>query len=170
MRSTKEESHKPPNSRGLRGLLEWPIYPPAAVGELCPFALPIANLNRFLLTFAFIFAGGVAEAKDQTAEPPEPRSPFQSVTVRGDVILAKIASDLRRQMWIGGERIRRAEKGGVILLQSGQTSFMGPDKAGWTYRFTADLGPRPGLSVTATYDTSGAKGMRREQSFFIPAK
>ena len=120
-----------------------------------------------------------ANAKDPNKEPDrKPKSPFQTITVTGDAIVAKLPPDFRRWVRIDSEPQRFTKPGEALTVRAGQTLHMGADNAGWVYAFKPRFQPAPGFDVTCTYDTTTRGlgwpnpkgGIKRTETMFVRAK
>ena len=120
-----------------------------------------------------------ANAKDPNKEPDrKPKSPFQTITITGDAIVAKLPADFRRWVHIDNDHGRMTQPGEALTIRAGQTLHMGADSAGWEYEFKPRFQPAPGLDVTCTYDTTTRGfgwinpkgGIRRTEALFVRAK
>jgi hypothetical protein len=121
----------------------------------------------------------LASAKDPNKEPDrKPKSPFQTITVNDDTIVATLPPDFRRWVAIDNGGLRLTRPGEALSIRAGQVLHMGADNAGWVYAFKPRFQPTAGLEVTCTYDTttvgfgwSNPKGgIKRTETFFVRAK
>src|SRR4051794_12403592 len=87
-------------------------------------------------------------------EKPLPRthSPFKSVILRGDTIVATLADNKKRWVRLGEESFRTATSGESFTIHSGQILVVSELRIKtWSYTFTPQFTPlKPGLSAICT--------------------
>ena len=96
-------------------------------------------------------------------------SPFESVLVRHDAILATFpAVGIRWHIESGSSPRRISEYGEALTLQAGASLRLSERHS--AYSFTVQLKPTPGLHVKSTFDGRSVGGSVTNQSYFIPAR
>jgi hypothetical protein len=132
-----------------------------------------------LLVLCISALSTLASAKDPNKEPDrKPKSPFQTITVNGDTIVATLPPDFRRWVSFDNAEQRLTQPGEALAVRAGQILHMGADNAGWIYAFKPRFQPTPGFEVTCTYDTTTVGfawpnpkgGIKRTETFFVRAK
>jgi hypothetical protein len=96
-------------------------------------------------------------------------TPFQSVLVREDTIIATLPGSGIRWLIESGSTPRRSAKYGEAFTHHAGTSLRLTEKHS-SYSFTARVKPFPGLKVVFTSDTRSFGGTIISKTYFIPAR
>jgi hypothetical protein len=153
--------------------------PPAGrVAELESLGVATRIVKTAILFLALATLALAASAADKSV--PKTHSPFKTVVVRGNTIVATLHENYKRWVKLSDEHPRWAFGGESLTIRAGQVLSLGEGRAAsWSYDFTPQFAPaKPGLSAICTYDTTtiglGAApnpkgGTQKSETLFIPA-
>jgi hypothetical protein len=104
------------------------------------------------------------------AEEPAPanRSPFQSILVRDNTIVATLNKAPRWMISDNTDQSRLSKPNEALILKAGSSLELA-ERHG-SYRVTAELSPRQGLIVEATFDGRSFGDEITTKKYFIPAE
>lgn len=95
-------------------------------------------------------------------------SPFKSIVVSNDVIVATLPAAPRWFVQVDSAESRQSEPGESFTMQAG-SSLRLVDKHS-SYDVTAQLAPTPGLKMESTFNASDFGRENTKTNYFIPAK
>ena len=123
------------------------------------------NLAAFLLT---TLIGIVAGGCDSPVPAPADRSPFHSVVVFDDTVVATLPEVSSWLVDDGSTESRKTKPSEAFVLRDGSSLFLYERHS--RYRVTAQIIPDAGLTIESTFDGRSFGDGVTKRKFFVAAK
>ena len=129
--------------------------------------MKIAHVTPFLVIGALVYLLAVGCKSKKPPSTQERRSPFHSVIVRDNSIVATLPNAPRWQVREGSDESRLTEPSESFILKDGSSLKLFERHS--SYLVTAELTPRQGLKIESRFDARSFGDGVTQAEYFISA-